>query len=254
MKLLIDNREPQQIIKYIEALNKQNNNKFTIEIKNLDIGDYIFYDDVGEKTKVIIERKSLSDLESSIKDGRYSEQSYRLNNSDLHNHNIIYLLEGNIQNYKKVDFKSTIYSSIFSLNYYKGFSVICSNNNIETGEIIFNFICKLIREQDKKKAFYSNSLDIQMSNNDISSGEYIENIKISKKSNITVNNIFELMLMQIPGISVSSAKAISDKYMNMTNLLNSLREYPEDFYNIKLSNGRKINKNICDTIKIYLLI
>ncbi len=33
MKLLIDNREPQQIIKYIEALNKQNNNKFTIEIK-----------------------------------------------------------------------------------------------------------------------------------------------------------------------------------------------------------------------------
>ena len=203
MKLLIDNREPQQIIKYIEALNKQNNNKFTIEIKTLDIGDYIFYDDVGEKTKVIIERKSLSDLESSIKDGRYSEQSYRLNNSDLHNHNIMYLLEGNIQNYKKADFKSTIYSSIFSLNYYKGFSVICSNNNIETGEIIFNFICKLIREQDKKKAFYSNSLDILMCNNDISSGEYRKHKDFSK-SNITVNNIFELMLMQIPGISMFS--------------------------------------------------
>ena len=62
------------------------------------------------------------------------------------------------------------------------------------------------------------------------------------------------MLMQIPGISLCSAKAISDKYMNMTNLLNSLRENPEDFDNIKLSNGRKINKNICDTIKIYLLI
>ena len=30
------------------------------------------------------------------------------------------------------------------------------------------------------------------------------------------------MLMQIPGISLCSAKAISDKYMNMTNLLNSL--------------------------------
>ena len=46
---------------------------------------------------------------------------------------------------KKADFKSTIYSSIFSLNYYKGFSVICSNNNIETGEIIFNFICTIMR-------------------------------------------------------------------------------------------------------------
>ena len=155
MKLLIDNREPQAIIKYIEALNQESGNKIIIEIKSLDIGDYIFCDDSGEKTQLIIERKSLSDLESSIKDGRYSEQSYRLDKSSIHNHNIVYLLEGNIQNYKRTNFKNTIYSSMFSLNYFKGFSVICSHNQIETGEIIFNFICKLNKEKGRS-GFYNN--------------------------------------------------------------------------------------------------
>ena len=72
MKLYIDNREPKQIINYLNDLNE--NNKYTIELKNLELRDYIIYDEKNDKTLVIIERKSLSDLESSIKDGRYNEQ------------------------------------------------------------------------------------------------------------------------------------------------------------------------------------
>ena len=33
---------------------------------------------------------------SSIKDGRYEEQSYRLNGLSHHNHNIVYLIEGDV--------------------------------------------------------------------------------------------------------------------------------------------------------------
>lgn len=266
MKLIIDNREPSQIIKYIYALN--NTNKINIEIKTLDIGDYIFYDEITERIKVIIERKSLSDLESSIKDGRYTEQSFRLNNSNVHNHNIIYLIEGNIQNYKKTNFKQTLYSSIFSLNYFKGFSVIISNNNIESGEIIYNFIIKLLKEGNKKSYYPDSYLDsypdinpdinlnvnpdvnpgvnlnvnpdvnldvnpdVNLENN---SDNYLEYIKTSKKSNITTDNILDLMLMQIPGISSASARAIAGKYINMKNLIDSLKDCEEDFNNIKLS-------------------
>lgn len=266
MKLVVDNREPQAIIKYIEALNQESGNKIIIEIKSLDIGDYIFCDDTGEKTQLIIERKSLSDLESSIKDGRYSEQSYRLDKSNIHNHNIVYLLEGNIQNYKRTNFKNTIYSSMFSLNYFKGFSVICSHNQIETGEIIFNFICKLNKE--KGRAGFYNIIspkndgvcteageEADAEDNDTNKqSSYLENVKASKKSFITTENIFELMLMQIPSISNVSASAISERYKNMQNLLTSLKNNPEDFENLKLSNGRKINKNIVDSIKKYLLL
>ena len=47
------------------------------------------------KLPFLIERKSLNDLESSIKDGRYNEQSLRLDKYDLANHNIYYLIELN---------------------------------------------------------------------------------------------------------------------------------------------------------------
>lgn len=250
MKLLIDNREPSSIIKYIEALNKDNNN-IIIDIKSLDIGDYIFYDDKEDKIKVIIERKSIEDLESSIKDGRYREQSVRLNGCSTHNHNIIYLIEGNIETYKNTKFKSTIYSSIFSLNYFKGFSIICSNNKIETGEIIYNFICKLIREENRS-GYYS--LDLDNISDKSTTIDYLENIKVAKKSNITPENIFQLMLMQIPGISNSSAKVISQQYKTLTILLDSLKNQPETLNNLKLQSGRKINKNIIESLKKYLLI
>tara|TARA_B100000902_G_C27322663_1_gene925842 strand:+ start:17330 stop:18088 length:759 start_codon:yes stop_codon:yes gene_type:complete len=252
MKLLIDNREPASIIKYLEDINKERDNKIIIETKNLEIGDYIFYNENSEINELIIERKSLTDLESSIKDGRYNEQSYRLTMQPTHNHNIIYLIEGNIQNYKKNTFKQTLYSTIFSLNYYKGFSVICSHNDIETGEIIYNFICKLCKEKDKK-AYYS---DIFKENEEKSceNKNYLENIKTCKKSYITPDNILELMLMQIPSISNITACAISKKFGTMTKLLESLNNEIYEVENIKLSNGRKINKNIVSSLKKYLLL
>ena len=60
----------------------------TIQIvsETLPIGDIIIND--GTDDKIIIERKSVNDLLSSIKDGRYEEQSYRLNGLNHHNHNI----------------------------------------------------------------------------------------------------------------------------------------------------------------------
>lgn len=48
----------------------------------------------SDETLLIFERKSISDLLASLKDGRYEEQSYRLSGSNTNNHNIIYIIEG----------------------------------------------------------------------------------------------------------------------------------------------------------------
>ena len=141
MHLLIDNREPKKNIDYLNYLNSNNN--YIIKIQTLEIGDYIIYDEINNKNIIIIERKSLADLESSIKDGRYDNQSYRLNQIDIHNHNIYYLIEGSIINYRNSNFKNTLYSSLLSLSYYKGFSVINSLNNIESCELVYSFFAKL---------------------------------------------------------------------------------------------------------------
>ena len=89
--LKIDNREKKLI-----ALIKQQIEKDSLDISyvidKLDLGDFIF--EIDGKEKIIIERKSLNDLASSIMDNRYREQSLRLQNYNMHNHNICYLIEG----------------------------------------------------------------------------------------------------------------------------------------------------------------
>ena len=64
-----------------------------VETKNLSLGDVSFIEkrenDEESVTHLLIERKTISDLVSSIKDGRYNEQSFRLNELEIHNHNIL---------------------------------------------------------------------------------------------------------------------------------------------------------------------
>ena len=250
MQLLIDLREPKTLVNYIISLNETASNKITIVQKNLDIGDYVFYDEINAKELLIIERKSLADLEASIKDGRYSEQSFRLNETTLHNHNIIYLLEGAIIKYNP-KFRNTLYSSLFSLNYYKGFSVINVLNQTETGDILLAFASKLLREN--KPGFYSD-LSNNENNNENNNISYISTLKTSKKSHINSDNIFQLMLMQIPGISNVSALALANEFKNMESLLNALKSANiEKFENIKLASGRKLSKKIITSLKENLV-
>ena len=249
MHLLIDLREPKSIINYITSLNEVSKNKITLIQKNLDLGDYVFYDEINDKPLLIIERKSLSDLEASIKDGRYKEQSYRLNDSPIHNHNVIYLLEGAIINYKEASFKNTLYSTLLSLNYYKGFSVINVLNQIETGDLLMAFASKLIREN--RTGFYSDVSNSNIPNNNCEN--YIDTIKTTKKSHKNSENIFQLMLMQIPGISSVSALAISKEFQNMTELLSSIKDENNDkLESIKLATGRKLSKNIIIALKQFI--
>ena len=137
MEITIDYRE-NKLIELIENIHKNSFNKeaskITLKVSNLLLGDVSLKMNVNksenniEESDIIIERKSISDLLSSITDGRYKEQSYRLQNCSIHNHNIIYLIEGNIDTHKqyfasKQNAHLQYYSSLFSLYYFKGFSV-----------------------------------------------------------------------------------------------------------------------------------
>jgi ERCC4-type nuclease len=127
MFIKVDYREHELLTK-INLLISSNPSFKEIQVKteNLDLGDIIISN--NDEDLLIIERKSISDLISSIKDGRYEEQSFRLDGLTHHKHNIIYLIEGDINKINKfqdnnVD-KLMVYSAILSLNYYKGFSVL----------------------------------------------------------------------------------------------------------------------------------
>ena len=254
--------------------------QLVINQESLPIGDIIIADDKEEK--LIIERKSVSDLLASIKDGRYEEQSYRLNGLSHHNHNIIYLVEGDVNkiNRFKTDNrieKLTLYSSMFSLNYYKGFSLFRTISLEETATVICNMAYKLEKESNGKKAFYKNSIpEINaLVENDISKNQehsenkesseeieqsekdYVSVIKKVKKENITPDNIGEIMLCQIPGISSVTALAIMEKYTSLPNLIKEIENNNDCLKDISSTNSkgqvRKINKTSIANIVKFLL-
>ena len=81
MDIIIDYRE-KDLIK--DMNNTNTNDKLTISHENLELGDIQFH--VNGTCILIFERKTVSDLAASISDGRYKEQSHRLTNASLSNH------------------------------------------------------------------------------------------------------------------------------------------------------------------------
>ena len=67
--------------------------KYRVEVQTaaLTIGDFVFTYG-GSVLDFVIERKKADDLASSIIDGRYKDQKYRLKNCGASN--VIYLYEG----------------------------------------------------------------------------------------------------------------------------------------------------------------
>lgn len=198
---------------------------------------------------LLIERKTLSDLSSSIKDGRYEEQSFRLNDCQLfHNHNVIYLIEGDWNSYdfkqKKNKYllpKSTLLSSMHSIQFLKGFSLLHTKNVVETSEYIESLANKWLQEYKKKKGnrdffysnIYSNNEQYHQTQTDedceLDKKEYSD-LKMKKKNEYGgEKEIIELkMLSIIPGISNTLAKHLLSKYQNITNLILTCKENPQD--------------------------
>jgi ERCC4-type nuclease len=162
----VDFREKDLIaLLQLKLMNDSNDNKnasIKLKVDNLKIGDIAFVEidkndnEIGDEL-ILFERKSLNDLASSIKDGRYAEQSFRLDGYEpVSNHNIVYLIEGDISKYRENQYtrinRNTLLSSMFSILYYKGFSVVRTMNVVETSELIWSWGDKLEREMDGKKA------------------------------------------------------------------------------------------------------
>jgi len=237
MKLVIDSRET-----HLYALLKGGEN---IETRQLTIGDALLIDEEG-MVHIIIERKTVQDLASSITDGRYAEQSARLDSCGTPNHNIIYLVEGSIMGYRSRGRVTTqiLRSSIVSLSVYKGFSVMCTTGLSETKEYLLSLLAKVEKNTAAGKKIYSSGCSIH----------YDETLSMTKLGKATPDTIAMHMLCQVPGVS----KTISAALLR-THKLSELMEMSQP--NIELltyetdgGKTRKVPKNITKAIGEYLSV
>lgn len=272
MKIKIDYRE-KKLIKIVNAkLEEFEFKNIDIIVDDLPLGDIIICNDNGLE-KLIIERKSLNDLAASIRDGRYSEQSFRLDKYNIHNHNIVYLIEGDIHRYSnkysKIS-KKTLQVTTFCINYFKGFSTMKTRDILETAEYILIITDKLSREKvrsnfyenmnNKNEDIFIDNEKLQLKSENLESPKYnkrySEVISKVKKKNIRPDNIGEIILSQIPGISSKTSMAIMLHFSSLYDLLTKLKEDSNclNDIEIKTKNGnRKISQTVKSNIKKYLL-
>lgn len=236
-----------------------------IKIEPLTIGDIIFanIDEVsGEKRDVlIIERKSLSDLLSSIKDGRYEEQSHRLiHASQLPPYRILYIIEGMFSTLRNPAEKQLVISAMTSLQLYKGFGVMRTSSVQETADLIEGMWKKIQRNSDKGMQLFVPIPNTTTGSNEESCNEppppetapaYSSVVKKVKKDNVTPENIGEIILCQIPGISSTIAVELMRKYENIRGLLQTIREKPDELKDMKI-NGRRMGSNVIESIVRFL--
>lgn len=261
MRIIIDERETAIYDKCQQILQTQIPplTTITIEKKVLPIGDILFKTNDDQQTVSIIERKTIADLLASIKDGRYVEQSYRLaNQTECPLHNIVYLIEGNTQSIGSYSEKRLVLSTMASVGFFKGFSVTRTGSQIETAEWIIWSADKIERNLQKRETLahscgepneYTTTATATPQN-------YCSVVKKVKKDNITRDNIGEIILCQIPGISSTTAIAIMAKYKTLVGLLDALKENPACLDGLQYeSNGknRKISKACIESIKQLLL-
>lgn len=183
-----------------------------IRSDRLPLGDIILHDPAQQKDIVLFERKTLADLAASIRDGRYKEQSFRLietaASTGFNTHHIVYIIEGDLSRYDERHTqitKTALQSAMVSLMYYKGFSVIRTMNVGETADFILHFADKVAKEGPLSVTDTTTTATTATAYSEVST-------KKEKRDYITRENIGEIMLAQVPGISAKMAAAILTKY------------------------------------------
>lgn len=187
----IDYREK----KIIEILNL-NKPSFEFNSQNLTIGDIIIKQ--KEEILLIIERKTISDLYSSLMDNRYNEQKSRLLDANCP---IMYIIEGfNILPFKSA---SKIDSILLSLQIKNNFYIMRSESVEHT--------CDILNEIYKK---YKMILEC---------GENVDsknlNFKSFTKLKKNVENNWLIQLTTINSVSSTIAQKITETYPTCKDLI-----------------------------------
>jgi len=285
MKLIIDNRET-DLFEKCQSIIFSKQNYTVLEEAVLPIGDVLVKTD-EDRDIMIIERKTLADLLASIKDGRYEEQSHRLRHaSGFRSHNVLYIIEGILTNLKTPLEKKLVYSAITSLNHFKGFSVLRTSSVQETAEFLVCMADKIDRNimkgifpaylnEDHRRMLFpttttppppttttTDPLDATIEetcvtepvNTENSNANYSQFVKKVKKENITEDNIGEIMLCQVPGISSIYAASILKHFDGLSKMIQEVKNKTASFENIQYEiNGKKrrIPKTCGESITKY---
>lgn len=203
MIIKIDTRER----KLIEIF-KEYYSSVTISVEQLDIGDILIENDYS---KILIERKTIYDALSSIKDGRWKNQKQRiLDNYDKS----LYLIENDDIFNSDIKLSSAYVNTLFR----DRIPIIFTNSVSNSAKFI--------------KLIYDKMIDIP-SRFVTKECSYVSTVKAKsvKIENIDKKNCFILQLSQIPMINQKIASKIAEEHSCMKDFIDTISDWenPVDY-------------------------
>jgi ERCC4-type nuclease len=175
-----------------------------ITTRNLPVGD-IWIGLSGEDILpggLIIERKTVADLEASIKDGRYREQRLRLlTHCQETGARPLYIIEGHVDRPFQLHFQgNTLRKFLHRLQIRYGVPVVQTERLEATANVCAVLLEQWINDRDVFKA------------EDGAKKDYATSVTVHKRGNKEDPRVFaSMVLQQCPGVSAAIAKALLDK-------------------------------------------
>jgi len=214
------------------------------QVETLSVGDICFYhSDHPETSMMVIERKTIKDLNSSIRDGRYKEQIIRLKSIHTPPTRVAFIIEGcqlktakgtikvqRVKELRKSSMKGVLkynkiqgealYSAIMNILIRDEISLIESDDLEDTCQIL----AKIYQQLTKKYSEIVGHMVPQLDQVETHNYHYAKSIKSIKKHNVNPQVCFIDQLQSIPGVSVNFAIFIAEKYFNMNDLINAYHQ------------------------------
>jgi ERCC4-type nuclease len=205
--LRVDHREPSELKKKLEASAIQ-----SLDFLNLVAGDFEFVDGDTGRTLLLIERKEIEDLCSSLTDGRFDEQKSKLSATNEGNednpHPVAYLLEGNYAGHEKAAAIDTV---VLTTRFRDGFFMLRTTSIDDTVSTVVRIVDLFTRGK------MSPLSDDELHRRFIASrsahrggGQFSKN-----------DEWWVVSLGQIPGIGPRAARTIAAQYPTVRSLLDA---------------------------------
>ena len=232
-KIIVDYRE-KSIIENLQASTKL---KSHLDIQNLDVSDIILQ---HKEFRFLIERKSISDLICSIKDGRYKEQKMRLL-STKHQHpftSICYILEG-APKFRNLKMKTYIMVLGLALTLRDKIPVFRTSSMNETIGLVVRLFMRLQKEPEQ---FFPTLPEISLSNS-LNSGTNSESNSETNSLNSTTNSIINTEInVSLNNETNHNETNYNENSTNKSNIINQSNESNYRTIQLKPGKGSKGSK------------
>ncbi|XP_037412682.1 crossover junction endonuclease MUS81-like isoform X1 [Triticum dicoccoides] len=182
-----------------------------VEIKRLPVGDGIWIarhrrSHTEYVLDFVVERKSVTDLVSSIRDSRYKDQKLRLKKCGLRK--LIYLVEGDPN---PLGASESIKTACFTTEILEGFDVQRTTGYSDTESTYGHLTLSIIDYYSTNFSIGANTCRVCLTYD-----EFVKKCCDPKK--LTVIDIFALQLMQVPQVTEETAIAVIELYPTLVSL------------------------------------